>query len=314
MRAVIGARWQFHRFRVFLTPMSGKPFDASLRDVIEIHAFDWAPLLGASHPKRIRVIDSDVSTVTAAADKALLVEDDRGEYVLHPELQSSYDSGLPKRIWWYSSVYHHRIGKPVLSTAVLLRPEADGPEMTGKYKVRVPGRRRAYQIFEYDVLRLWQVPVEKLLAGGVGILPLAPLANDAVARLPDVLRTIDQRLQREAQPDEAEQLRAATSILMSLRHPPGLIHELLKGKWPMWEHVLEDSSIIKEYMQRGVKIGEERASAKFREVLLHLGEKRFGPPDASTRAAIEALSDPDRLAALSERVLEAQNWQELLAQ
>jgi hypothetical protein len=54
--------------------MSGKPFDASLKDVIEVHAADWAPLLGASHAKKVRVIDADVSTVTAAADKALLVE------------------------------------------------------------------------------------------------------------------------------------------------------------------------------------------------------------------------------------------------
>jgi predicted transposase YdaD len=305
--------------------MSGKPFDASLKDVIEAHAADWARLLGAVHPRNVRVIDADVSTVTAAADKALLVEDDAGEYVLHPELQSSYNPGVPKRIWWYNSVYHQRFDMPVLSTAVLLRPEADGPAMSGRYEVRVPKRTRPYHIFEYDVLRLWQVPVETLLAGGIGILPLAPLANDAAGQLPDVLRTIDQRLSVEAERDDADKLRAATSILMSLRHPAELIHQLLKGMWPMWENVLEDSSIIKEYVQRaeqrgvkigeerGVKIGEERANARFRESLLRLGEKRFGPPDPVSRAAIEDVTDPDRLAMLGERVLEVTSWNELLA-
>jgi predicted transposase YdaD len=313
--------------------MPGKPFDASLKDVFEAHAADWAQLLGASRLRSIRVIDTDVSTVTAAADKVLLVEGDEGEYVLHPEFQSSYNSGLPKRICWYNCVYHHRLNLPVLSTAVLLRPEADGPAMSGKYEVSLPGRPAPYHIFEHDVLRLWQVPVKKLLSGGVGVLPLAPLADDAAVQLPAVLSTIDQRLKVEAGRDVANKLRAATSILMSLRHSPDLIHQLLKGIWPMWENVLEDSSIIKEYVQRaeergvkigeergvkigeerGVKIGEGRVIASFREALLRLGEKRFGLPDNASRAAIENITDPGRLASLSERVLEVQSWQDLLA-
>jgi hypothetical protein len=48
-------------------------------------------------------------------------------------------------------VFHHRLAKPVLSTAVLLRPEADGPEMTGRYEICVPGRPRPYHVF-YDVV------------------------------------------------------------------------------------------------------------------------------------------------------------------
>jgi len=297
--------------------MPGKPFDAGLKDLVEGHASAWAPLLGASRVRRVRVIDADVSTVTGASDKALLVESDEGEYVLQPELQSSYKPDLPSRMSWYNAVYEHRLGKPVLSIAVPLRPEADGPAMNGRHEMRVPGRPGPYRIFEYDVLRLWLVPVKQLLAGGIGILPLAPLADDAAARLPDVLREIDRRLQSEAKSDEAEKLRAATSVLMSLRHPPGLIRDLLKGMWPMWNDVLEDSSIIQEFVKRGedrgVKIGEVRANARLREILLHLGEKQFGPPESGSRAAIETLADPDRLAALTERVLEVKSWQELLA-
>ena len=105
----------------------------------------------------------------------------------------------------------------------------------------------------------------------------------------------------------------------------------------MWKDVLEDSSIIQEYVQRGVKIGEdrgvkigedrgvkigedrgvkiaeERANVRLREILFHLGEKQFGPPDPATRDAIEKIADPDRLAALNERVIEVKSWQELLA-
>jgi predicted transposase YdaD len=308
--------------------MSGKPFDASLKDMVETHSADWAPLLGARRLKSVRVIDADVSTVSAAADKALLVQDDAGEYVLHPELQSSYDAGLPERVWWYNSVYHHRLTLAVASTAVLLRPEADGPAMTGKYQVRVPGRPGPYLVFEYNVLRLWQVPVNELLTGGVGILPVAPLADDAAGQLPDVLRAIDRRLTAEATPDEAIKLRAATSVLLSLRHTPAEIGQLLKGMWPMWEQVLDDSSIIKEYVKRGIKIGEDRGikigedrgikigedrtTGRFREALLKLGQKKFGAPDTATRAAIEGIADSERLALLHERILEVENWRQLL--
>jgi len=296
--------------------MPGKPFDASLKDVIEAHAADWARLLGALHPGNVRVIDADVSTVTGAADKALLVESENGDYIIHPELQSSYNPELPERTWWYSSVYHHRLRLAVLSTVVLLRPQADGPAMSGHYEVRVPTRPRPYHVFEYDVLRLWQVPVDTLLAGGVGILPIAPLADHAAGELPEVVRAIDKRLNAEADREQADKLRAATTVLMGLRHSQDIIDQALKGLWPMWDHVLEDSSVIQEFVRRGekrgVKIGEERANARLRNVLLHLGQKQFGSPDAATRAIIDAIADPDRLAALSERVLEVKSWQELL--
>jgi hypothetical protein len=127
-------------------------------------------------------------------------------------------------------------------------------------------------------------------------------------------------------------LRAATSVLMGLRHPAGLIQQLLKGLWPMWENVLEDSSVIREFVNRakdsgikigedrgikigedrGIKIGQENATIKFRDALLRLGERRLGAPDALSRAKIEAITDIDRLASLYDQILQATSWHELL--
>ena len=44
--------------------------------------------------------------------------------------------------------------------------------------------------FSYQVIRVWEWPVEALLAGGLGTLPLAPLAGVGTADLPDVFRSI----------------------------------------------------------------------------------------------------------------------------
>jgi len=51
-----------------------------------------------------------------------------------------------------------------------------------------------------------------------------------------------------------------------------------------------------------------------RQILIRLGTERFGEPDASTVAAIEAIRDVNRLESLGERILEPelQNWDELL--
>jgi hypothetical protein len=49
-----------------------------------------------------------------------------------------------------------------------------------------------------------------------------------------------------------------------------------------------------------------------RRLLLLQGEAKFGPPNAATRRAIEALEDLTRLEELGLRLIEAATWQELL--
>jgi hypothetical protein len=57
---------------------------------------------------------------------------------------------------------------------------------------------------------------------------------------------------------------------------------------------------------------KERAEGA-RHMLLLQGETKFGPPDAPTRGAIEAMNDLPRLEALAVRLLSTDSWQELLA-
>ena len=47
--------------------------------------------------------------------------------------------------------------------------------------------------------------------------------------------------------------------------------------------------------------------------LLRQGRKRFGEPDEATRQALLAITDPERLDLLTERLLDVTSWQELLA-
>ena len=56
---------------------------------------------------------------------------------------------------------------------------------------------------------------------------------------------------------------------------------------------------------------EGRVEAK-QSTLLLLGRKRFGEPDEATREVLRSIQDLDRLDRLSERLLDASGWQELL--
>ena len=69
--------------------------------------------------------------------------------------------------------------------------------------------------------------------------------------------------------------------------------------------LLEDSTTYREILEKGLCQGE-------RNVLLRVGAKKFGPPSATIVAAVQGISDPARLGRLTERLLEATNWEDLV--
>ena len=55
------------------------------------------------------------------------------------------------------------------------------------------------------------------------------------------------------------------------------------------------------------KVKEEEA----RTILLRLGRKRLGEPSEEVMAAVEAITDIDRLHTLCERVVDIESWDDL---
>src|SRR5205823_4483427 len=68
-----------------MAPMS-KPYDAAGKDLVAGYPIDWVCFLDRPAPA-VEVIDTDLSTVTAASDKVLKVLDVE-PWLLHAELQS----------------------------------------------------------------------------------------------------------------------------------------------------------------------------------------------------------------------------------
>jgi predicted transposase YdaD len=274
-----------------------KKFDATLKTLLELSPDDW-PALAGQPRGRAKVINADVSTVTAGADKVLRVSG-RPPWLLHLEFQRGPDRSLPRRMHVYNALLEERHGLPVRSVAVLLSPRANLSSLTGTYQQQMRGEP-AYLTFTYQVIRVWELPVEPLLTGGPGLLPLAPISAVTEAQVPGVLRRMQERLSAATLAPEAGRLWTATYVLMGLRYKSGWVDHLLEGVGAMEESVTYQAIINKGRVQ------------ELRRLLLLLGEDRFGPPDAQVTAAVEAISDVTKLERLAVRLLKAGSWVELL--
>jgi hypothetical protein len=111
----------------------------------------------------------------------------RSPWLLHVELQTSRDRRLPERIHRYNVLLFERERRPVISLLVLLRPRANGPELTGQID-RADPSGDCYEWFRYQVVRAWRLPTDALLRGSLGTLPLAPLPELFAAGRPAAMR------------------------------------------------------------------------------------------------------------------------------
>lgn len=203
-----------------------KPYDATTKFLVEGFPADWLAFAGLGPVGRVAVIDANLSTITAEAEKVLRV-DGPEPWLAHVEFQTSHQAGFPRRLLRYNTLLDDRHDLPTRCLAVLLRPEADGPDLSGVYRRSLPGGDEFLE-FRYGVVRAWLQPVESLLTGGLGTLPMAPVSDVTREALPEVIRRMGERIDHEPAATSGL-LWSATGILMGLRHPPGLIEDLLRG-------------------------------------------------------------------------------------
>jgi predicted transposase YdaD len=279
------------------------PFDATLKDLVESFTPDYEAVLDLQGPTPLQALNVDLSTVTAATD-IVLGRGDPPEVLVDVNFQSGWADDLLGRVPLYNALLYYRYQVPVHSIVVLLRPSANDRRLDqGVHYAVWPERGR--MDFSFEVVRLWERPVERILSGGLGTLPLAPLCQMPAGltleqALPAVLRRIDERLAQEARPEDAAKLWTATFVLSGLRLSREQAQALFQGVRGMKESTTYQF-ILSEGRAEGI-----------REVLLCLGQKRFGPPGETTKAVLDAIGDLERLKRMTERVYEVPGWQEVL--
>jgi predicted transposase YdaD len=284
-----------------------KPFDITSKHLVEFHPRDWLAWAGWPVPDSdaaITIVDADLSVVSYAADKLIRVDHPAGAYIAHFEFQTTGDPTLDRRMLAYNALARLRHQLPVRSVAFLFRSQASaGP--TGLVSEHVDAR--SWIDFSYRLIRIWELPLESLLNGPVGILPLAPLAAE-LADLPEVVNRIAGRLRAEVSPEETREMLQCTRLLMGMRFDGQLVESIMASL----SKVLEDSSTYQLTLRRGFDQGVAQGVAQGqRQVLLELGTEKFGPPSEAVEKRLLAFSDPAELKKISKKILQATAWAEL---
>ena len=285
--------------------MAAKPYDPTLKALVETEPESWPALLGRPTGPTT-VIDADVATVSGAADKVLRVQADP-PYLLHLEFIAGHDAAaLPRKLLVRNGLLEDRHETRVRSAAVLLRPEADSPQLSGLYERGFPGEETYLTVPLSGGARL------AAAAGAVADRRPGPVAAGA-DQCRDRSRTAGHNTTDGSAPGKpsrrrrAEVVWAAAYLLLGLRYSPALAAELFRGVVSM-----KESSTYQAILEEGRADGGLRAVAEAKRMLRLQGEAAFGPPDSRTAAAIERLNDLPRLEEMLLRVRTAASWRELL--
>ena len=283
--------------------MEHRRLDVSTKELIWEGPAAWVERFGVGPPGPVSVIESEIATLTASADKVLKV-DGPIPYLLNLEPHAYHDINLPRTLWYRQVALDYKHKLPVLTVLILLRKAADSPGLTGSYERHLPDGSLVNR-YNYRVVRLWQEDPDLYLTGGVNLVPLAPLTKVTKAALRGLVRRMDRRINAEPKP-RADKLWAATYVLMGWRYDEKLATESLKGVWNMHESPTYQA-ILREGRNEGRVVEAQR-------LLMLLGGNRFGEPDEATRGAVEAIHDVNRLEALSLRIfdVDVRDWDELL--
>jgi len=290
-------------------------FDVTTKELIWDDPAAWLERFAVGPPGPVEMIDSDITALTAAADKVIKVGGPE-PYLVNLELQSSHDSDLVATLWFRQAALFRRHRLPVLTVLVLLRRDANSPRLSGAFEIRMPDGWETNR-YNYRVVRLWGEDPEPYLTAGVNLVPLAPLTNVTAEELPSLVRRMAGRISAEPRP-RALKLWTAAYLLMGLCYSEEVVSQLLEGVLGMQESTTYQA-ILREGRQEGLVEGRQEGLIEGRitgeqQLLIRQGTKRFGRPDPAILEAIEAICDVERLEALGERIVDpdVRDWNSLL--
>jgi hypothetical protein len=278
-------------------------FDATLKDMGRespsafLATFDQPPALP------VKLLNVDLSTVTALADLILGLGDPLVE-IVQLDFQSSAAAWKHADVMAYHALLFAHYHVPIHTIIVLLRPEAAHANMNGVIRY-APRPGRGSMEFSYEVVRLWERPAEELLRAELGVVPLAVLG-----RLPEnlsledgltvIVQRLVERIIKEAPLDRASKLLTDAYLLTGLRLRRDVAAHIFRGVRAMQE---SDTYLA---------ILDEGQEKHARKAVILVGQEKCGSPPDEVKSRLENIRDLERLDRMLRRALTAANWDEIL--
>jgi predicted transposase YdaD len=224
--------------------------DSSGKRMIHLYARAWAEWLLAREQIEVEAeLSSEFQVITRATDVLLQVRSaQEGRFLSLTELQTRYDSNMPRRLAAYAALAREKFQREVFVTVVYLVPPPAAIVLEEAYHEEFLGQL-AHQ--DFQVIRLWELDAQEALARqNPALLPFIPLMRGGATE--EMLRRSLQRVR--AEPD-AEELELIFGSFASLVADVGLVRSLTR--WSM--HIIQDSPLYREMFR---DLQEARAEAR----------------------------------------------------
>jgi predicted transposase YdaD len=285
--------------------MAGE-YDTVTRILLEHCAQDWltalAPQLHLTPPIESEKLDSSLATIQRFPDRLFRLQHPQ-THLLHLEIQSSWESDLPQRMLEYNVFLRGQRRLPVRSVVLLLHRRVEPPASCGLLEYRdIQGQ--VYLRFEYDVVRVWELPGEALLEGPLGAAMLGLLTKEAQGRAEEWTRRFIRRVEREARSREQ-----ATALLDGAYILLGLLYDGVEiARWFAEAQGMKESSTYQRILDEGRAEGQVLA---LRENVLLVYRERFGEVPGEVEAKVRGVEDVERLRGMLVSLLRVQRPEEL---
>jgi hypothetical protein len=278
-------------------------FDATMKDMGRESPLGFLATFDRPATVPVRPLNVDLSAVTAATDLVLGLGDPLQE-IVQMDFQSSAAAWKHADLMLYHALLFAHYHVPVHTIIVLLRQEAAHSNQTGLIHY-APRPGRGSMNFSYEIVPLWKRPAAELLAADPGVAPLAmlgalPEGLEEEAGLAVVARGLEERLTREVPPERAKKLLTEALLLTGLRVKRHIAARIFSGV-----RLMQESDTYLMILDEG----QEKAA---REIILLLGEDRFGAADESVKTALKNITEVDRLKRMARQTPRAASWQEIL--
>ena len=143
-------------------------------------------------------------------------------------------------------------------------------------------------VTSWKAVKLWELPADELLAAGdIGLIPWVPLAQFNGPPEP-IMRECRKRIDRDAPPNEHENILAVTQLLAGLRYNDPKLFQILGGRKAMLE-----SPLLDELKAEWTREATRKNIVRFLTI-------RFKVNDDTLLRALEAVDDDERLGELLE--------------
>jgi len=151
----------------------------------------------------------------------------------------------------------------------------------------------------WRIAKPWEIPAEELLsAGDVGLVPWVPLAQFDGPPEP-IVRECRVRIDRDAPPNEHENLLAVTQFLSGMRYNNAKLLQILGGRRAMIESPL--------YQELEAELMRKAEIKTTRKAIARILKIRFGIVPRELGSELKAIDDENRLGELLDHAVKCRN-------